>query len=102
MKKLSIGLLAIVLAVGMSAFTTKSNPHPSTGLSIVMKHYTLTTVNGSTEYQATNYDDNTSADCPGSTSVPCVIQYDNTQFSSLQNYLDYASSHGLTINSYKF
>ncbi|MDP3666841.1 MAG: hypothetical protein Q8R50_09175 [Sediminibacterium sp.] len=102
MKKYFIGLLAVIIAVGVSAFTAKSNSDPSKGLTIVLKHYTMNSVNGSTEFQAGNYDDNTSADCPGSASVPCIIQYDDSQFSSLQAYLDYASTNGLTINSYKF
>lgn len=102
MKKYFVGILAVILAVGVSAFTAKNNSDPSPGLTTVLKHYTLNTVDGSTEFQAGNYDDNTSADCPGSASVPCIIQYDDSQFSSLQAYLDYASTNGLTINSYKF
>ena len=102
MKNYFVGLLAVALTVGMYAFTAKNNNNPSAGLTIVLKHYKLNTVNGTAEFQAGNYDDNTSADCPGAVSVPCIIQYDNTQFTSLQAYLDYASTHGLTINSYKF
>ena len=45
MKKYFVGLLAVALTVGMYAFTAKNNNNPSVGLTIVLKHYKLNTVN---------------------------------------------------------
>lgn len=83
MKKYSfLPILALVLGIAASAFTTAKNS------SIEKWHFIenspLSAAKTASAYEA----DMGTADCDQIPTVPCVVEFDNTVYPTLQDYLD--------------
>lgn len=95
MKKLSFGLpvLALVLAVAASAFTSKTS---------LQEWHLIAGKSGSQLFQEASYEPVPSnVSCNNAEVVPCVIQFDTQEFPDLQDYLDSfnGSQTALTVDA---
>jgi len=86
MKKYLLSITAIAIAVMASSFTTIKSLNPFKGnKSTQTWYFTGTTI--SQDLTASHYSQ-IPPTCNAGTNLPCEVQYDSTDFSSLQAYLN--------------
>ena len=86
MKKYILGITAIAIAVFASSFTVKKSINPFKDTRAIQTWYFHGTML-SQDLTASNYS-TTAPTCSNGDNLPCEIQYDSSQFSSLQTYLN--------------
>ena len=88
MKKYLFGSLAVILALGASAFTTLKSKPIKKSLSTMVYYYQLSTLTGANN--SANWLSESEIENPPSCEgldVPCRVEFETTEFSDINAYL---------------
>lgn len=96
MKKYLLGLFAIALAIGFSAFTTNTT---KTDNDKAVVDYYFNSLDISEARVASSYQTWSSQSCPSGTALPCRIQFNTNTYATLQIYLNSFASDQAVVNA---
>ena len=100
MKKNILGLIALIIAVSASAFTTVSHKHSSkSGRDDTNWYYTSSLHTSAAILNAANYTQTVQSGCQSTGLRPCFITVDAANQSDLQTFLNGETSDDVVANA---